>query len=145
MFTTPQQAVELRTEALAAERALAEALGTWAPETGSTGMSVHRDLGIVIVYASTSTHTLVSRTNGRGTYLHRINFDRYEHASDIPPSFRKLGAIARAVETSDTLVREALRTRYRADLALKASDKHRDNETRQEATDLLAQPTPWDN
>ena len=139
----PRDAVALRTESHAAERALASAIGTLDTNTNNTGVVVRADLRFVIVYASTATHALESRADGRGQYWHRINRDVYPSAADIPATYRKLGAIARAVEAAEAFTLAALDTRYRADLALTASNEYRGDDVRAQALDLLAQPSPF--
>lgn len=142
---TSHDAVALRTDSHAAQYALALHVGTFNPDTGNDGIVVRPDLALVIVYASTATHALESRANGRGAYRHRINREVFTSAADIPASFRKLGAIARAVETADALTLTALDTRYRADLALTARNEYRDDATRADALALLDAPSPFTN
>ena len=142
---TTHDAFALRNESHAAQRALALHVGTLNPDTGSDGIVVRPDLAFAIVYASTATHMLESRATGRGAYRHRINREIFDSAADIPASFRKLGAIARAVETADALTLAALDTRYRADLALQASNEYRDDATRADALALLTAPSPFTN
>lgn len=142
MLTT-HDAVALRTASHDAERELASKTGTLDNDTNSTDIVVRPDLGFVVFYASTATHMLESRADGRGKHWHRINRDFFESAADIPATYRKLGAVARAVEDADSLTLSALDTRYRADLALTASNEYRDDATRAQALDLLAQPSPF--
>lgn len=136
-------AVALRNDSHAAQHALALHVGTFNADTGNDGIVVRPDLGFAIVYASTSTHMLESRASGRGAYRHRINRDVFDSAADIPASYRKLGAIARAVESADTLTLTALDTRYRADLALTASNEYNAEAARADAAALLSAPSPF--
>jgi hypothetical protein len=129
--------------AIDSQHTLALHLGTHDPATGHDGIVVRPDLRFVIVYASTATHMLESRADGRGNYWHRINRDTYASAADIPATLRKLGAIARAVETADALTRDALATRYAADLALIAANEYRDADTRADALARLNAPNPF--
>ena len=134
---TKNDAVALSTQSADAESALAVHLGTLDELTGQSGIAVRTDLGMVIVYAQTATHMLEARTTGRGQYRYRINRDVFDHAADIPATYRKLGAIARAAETANALVLNALHTRYRADLALTAVNEYRPEEVRARAIDAL--------
>lgn len=140
---TAHDAVALRTESHAAQHALALHVGTFNPDTGNDGIVIRPDLRFAIVYASTATHALESRADGRGQYWHRINRDVFTSAADIPASYRKLGAIARAVESADALTLVALNARYRADLALTAANQYRDDATRADARALLNAPSPF--
>lgn len=132
-----QQAIDLRDESHRAADALGAALGVLDPDTGNNGAVVRPDLGMVLVYAQTATHMLEARTTGRGQYRYRINRDIFEHAADIPAKYRKLGAVARAVEESDTLVLRAIETRYAADLAGFVANEYRPAEARAEARAAL--------
>ena len=132
-----QQAIDLRDAAHRAADALGAALGVLDPDTGNNGAVVRPDLGMVIVYAQTATHMLEARTTGRGQYRYRINRDIFEHAADIPAKYRKLGAVARAVEESDALTLRAIETRYAADLAGIVANEYRPAETRAEARAAL--------
>lgn len=142
---TSHDAVALRDDSHAAQHALALHVGTFDDSTGNDGIVVRPDLAFVIVYASTATHMLESRANGRGAYRHRINREIFSSAADIPASYRKLGAIARAVESADVLTLAALDTRYRADLALQARNEYNDEATRADAVALLESPSPFTN
>ena len=128
---------DLRDAADRAVDALGAALGVLDPDTGNNGVVVRPDLNMIIVYAQTATHMLEARTTGRGQYRYRINRDVFERAADIPATYRKLGAIARAAETADALVLNALHTRYRADLALTAVNEYRPEDVRARAIDAL--------
>ena len=127
---TSAVAVDLRTESDEAQDALSARVGT-------DSVVVRPDLRFTIFYASTATHMLESRSDGRGNYWHRINREVFATAADIPANYRKLGAIARAVETADSLTLAALEARYVADLALTARNEYRDDKTRADALALL--------
>lgn len=64
---------------------------------------IRADLGIIIAYESTATHALESRTDGRGNYFHRINFEKFTRAEDIPAKYRKLKSLAHHFETINAL------------------------------------------
>ena len=127
---TSAVAVELRT-------ASDEAQATLATHAGTDSVVIRPDLRFAIFYASTATHGLESRADGRGNYWHRINGEVYSRAADIPANYRKLGTIARAVETADALTLAALEARYVADLALTARNEYRSEESRADALALL--------
>ena len=132
-----QRCIELRDVADLASRELGVALGVLDPDTNNNGAVIRPDLGMVIVYAQTATHMLEARTTGRGQYRYRINRDVFDRAADIPATYRKLGAIARAVEESDALTLRALETRHAADLAAIVANEYRDDETRAAAREVL--------
>lgn len=132
-----QRCIELRDVAYRAADTLGAALGVINPDTGNNGAVIRPDLGMVIIYAQTATHALESRTTGRGQYRHRINLDVFDRAADIPATYRKLGAIARAVEESDALTLRAIETRHAADLAAIVANEYRDDETRAAARAAL--------
>lgn len=125
-----QRCIDLRDIAHRAADTLGAALGVLDTDTGNNGAVIRTDLGMVIIYAQTATHALESRATGRGQYRHRINRDVFEHAADIPATYRKLGAIARAVEESDGLILRAIETRHAADLAGIVANEYRHAETR---------------
>ena len=128
---------DLRDAADRAVDALGAALGVLDPDRGNNGVVVRPDLNMIIVYAQTATHMLEARTTGRGQYRYRINREIFEHAADIPAKYRKLGAVARAVEESDTLALRAIETRFAADLAGVVANEYPSAETRAKARAAL--------
>ena len=131
-------AIALRDAADAAQIELGRTLGTMNDATGNAGVVFRTDLGLVIAYASTATHSLEARATPRGAFRHRINLDTYDRAADIPTSFRKLRKIAQVVEDSAETIATAYWTTVRAELALTAANEYRDDATRQQARDALA-------
>jgi len=101
------------------------------------------DLGFCIFYASTATHALEARANGRGQFTYRINLETFKSAEDIPASFRKLRAIALRIEANDANTLALLNAQYMHTLALVASNEYRAEAERAEAEALLAEQSPF--